>query len=440
MMEWVISDVDHIDIVKCIVLTLTNKFQSYYKAATFFSEALLSDAYIQSLKIEGYMINMAIVNIHLESDIKCVEGVGKYRDITQYVDVSGKGYYVLDNDKVYEDTRIPLLISWSTENTSPISSTFVCEAPQCQLVKLEPREFVMTDEGLILQISGDNKILLKSQYVTDFNNSVFVCLEVLKDIHMPVKGTQSENNKWVESLQVITVIGGTVSLLSLFYTFLCYSIFSSLRNVSGYAVMSLTFTLFWAQLIFMISNMFLKMRNLCIAIGALQHYLWLSVFFWMNVIAVDTVHLFSILTKEVKKIKFKQYIRYCMYAWGVPLLIVAICLIFAYMEVIPVPYGSDVCWISEFWVLLITFALVILLLVSVNFVFFIMGAYFLHIAAKDISFAQRHFNGKTLLLNVKLAFLMGFTWLFGFLAQIRHLEFLWYALPFVIPCKGYQSC
>ena len=57
--------------------------------------------------------------------------------------------------------------------------------------------------------------------------------------------------------------------------------------MSGWNIMNLTLALFTALLVFSFGVSLVDPPDLCMAIAILLHYLYLSTFFWNNVMAYD---------------------------------------------------------------------------------------------------------------------------------------------------------
>lgn len=80
-----------------------------------------------------------------------------------------------------------------------------------------------------------------------------------------------------------------------YYSFLLLVLpqFSELRTVAGYCIMNLTIAQFAALLIFNVGSSWTSNSTVCTVVTMLLHYLFLSIFFWNNVMAFDVWHTFG---------------------------------------------------------------------------------------------------------------------------------------------------
>ncbi|CAH1794587.1 unnamed protein product [Owenia fusiformis] len=155
--------------------------------------------------------------------------------------------------------------------------------------------------------------------------------------------------------------------------------------------------------------------------AVLIHLCYLATFTWTVIIAHDMYIILgsSSITKSSDR-GSSLLVIHCFIAWGLPLVVVAIALIFNFTNVSPdfnPRYGDSVCWISRRIPLLVFFALPMGLAVLVNLFYFIATAISLwramSIRAETTSQNKQYPFG----IYVKLFCLMGFTWIFGFTAS-----------------------
>ncbi|KAJ7312522.1 hypothetical protein OS493_039641 [Desmophyllum pertusum] len=90
----------------------------------------------------------------------------------------------------------------------------------------------------------------------------------------------------------------------------------------------------------------------CAVMGALLHYFILAVFLWMSVIAHNTQTTFSTIDVSpsnplVIAKRRKGYIRYSLFSWGFPLVVVGMCVMLQLTNTGNVAYGNeDGCQLS----------------------------------------------------------------------------------------------
>ncbi|RWS09887.1 lysosomal acid phosphatase-like protein 3 [Dinothrombium tinctorium] len=170
---------------------------------------------------------------------------------------------------------------------------------------------------------------------------------------------------------------------------------------------------------------------LCVLNGVLMHYFYLSSFFWMNVMSFDVYRLFSRKTNNLKS--SKKFLKYSVYAWITPLIIIAFSLLNEYLfpenDYQP-KYGLQSCWISYRRALLLFFAVPLIVLLITNGVFFALTLKILLETKKATSIILKKPDNIRFKMYLKLALIMGFTWAFAFIASFNGISQLWY--PFIV--------
>jgi len=116
-----------------------------------------------------------------------------------------------------------------------------------------------------------------------------------------------------------------VSCPFLIATFIVYAANKELRNLHGKSLMCysmcLTICFFcWALVIIFQPNL-LNIPDLCEASGYFIYFWLLTTFLWLNVMCYD---IFSTFRREFKKRnRHRVFLSYCLYAFGIPILITA---------------------------------------------------------------------------------------------------------------------
>ena len=91
----------------------------------------------------------------------------------------------------------------------------------------------------------------------------------------------------------LTVVGYTLSVLALLLVLLTYSIFNELRTLPGKITMNLSVALLLSQVVFLVDMYEEFSGGHCRAVSVILHYLYLSSFCWMSVLAFDVAKTFS---------------------------------------------------------------------------------------------------------------------------------------------------
>lgn len=92
---------------------------------------------------------------------------------------------------------------------------------------------------------------------------------------------------------MLTVVGYTLSILALFLVLLTYSLFSELRTLPGKITMNLSTALLLSQVVFLVDIFEDLSPDSCKAVAVVLHYLYLSSFCWMTVLAYDVAKTFA---------------------------------------------------------------------------------------------------------------------------------------------------
>ncbi|XP_033118603.1 latrophilin receptor-like protein A [Anneissia japonica] len=324
------------------------------------------------------------------------------------------------NSDVYNSTTLLLLCSQN--NVFGLTCPFIHD---------EITNYVIVNKTL-KHIRSGKVYGLESYELTD-NQTVKICSTF----------GQTESNYFLQyntTQTILSVIGCILSLIALVLTFLVYCLLSSLRTLPGMAVMSFNVTLFWAQFLLTFGAGQTKITAVCKVIAITMHFFWLASFFWMSVLAYDISQTFKTKTYDQSKgDKWKTFVKYSIIAWGSPFVIVAICVMLSMtVESLGFEYGStSVCWISDPVISLVIFGGPVAFALFLNSIFFGMTVHGVRETIKASEILHRNApNTSSITTEMKIYFkitsLMGFSWIFGFIAGFTGIEFLWYV--FIVLC------
>ena len=357
------------------------------------------------------------------------------------------------------------------KSTKVTSFVFVCIMPkieeeECGRIILGESEYKRFDNKTVL---FQGKLLNTSEYEYDNNemNTIKICAPKQWSDSQTVTNTTrwtmvcgDDLLKLAVAESYLTFILGVISLASLLTVLITYTLFDKLRNLPGVNTMNLTISIFLGQMVFIVSGSAnLHYAWLCSAVGMFLHYLFLASFFWMNVMAYDVFRTFAkkcILTRIREKKKFLP--RYALYAWGSPLLIVLLCAVFDFTEILPdikIGYGGQFqtgssqsdsfegsanrsttedtdtshvyslgCWIQQPVATLAAFGGPMVLILLGNTVMFTRTIICIRSSTKLTQTSVRrssisHMAGHDdVMLYIRMSTVMGFTWIFGLTSSI----------------------
>jgi hypothetical protein len=214
-----------------------------------------------------------------------------------------------------------------------------------------------------------------------------------------------------------TLVGQLVSIVSLAVTLLVFMALTSLRTVPGRSVMCLCSALLVAQTLLQFGSVVAEHEALCIVIAALTHFAWLASFSWMAALAFDTYWTMSVpvlISHLARERRFRSYLGLC---WGGPALLIAGCLLVGLTQPELMAYTDGVyCWITGMRSLLVVFAVPVAIVLLLNGVLFVLTLRAIRRSIKAAKGARDASQvSSELWIYVRLASLMGFTWLFGLL-------------------------
>lgn len=167
-----------------------------------------------------------------------------------------------------------------------------------------------------------------------------------------------------------------IAIISLLLTFIIYLAFPPLQNTFGIVVMVFVLSLAMAILCLeFISHLVTDIPWLCSSVAIITHWLWISVFGWMTVLAYDLRQTFSAKNMRLAgRINCKKLLMYSQVGVCLPSLLVGTCVVCWMTGAVSVVYGSisgKECWIYDGIFALIVVSGPLLLAVGVNVVLFI---------------------------------------------------------------------
>ncbi|XP_038046653.1 uncharacterized protein LOC119720859 [Patiria miniata] len=321
------------------------------------------------------------------------------------------------------------------QNTSAKSTTVkVCGKPflneECRTPVIQKTKLMSSGGQSVVQYQ--RKLFLEDRVVYLPDDRILICSSIFTT---------------VDPLSVVSYVSYSVSTVALVATFTTYCVFPALRNVPGRAIMGLTAALSTAQLLalILVVTRITDPAVFCVIVAALLHHLWLSTFAWMNVLSFDLLKTFS--AKQTVRRNKRIFLVYSAYGWGIPLLIVATCLAihFIWGQQLDFQYGAgpgeDTCWLSGQYAIVGAFVAPIACSLVANVVMF--GWTVRNVHASVVAGAMvRADKSKTkelvreLQIYFKISAVMGFTWVFGCLAnRINHVV-LWYLFVILNSLQG----
>ncbi|XP_067129930.1 probable G-protein coupled receptor Mth-like 3 [Centruroides vittatus] len=286
----------------------------------------------------------------------------------------------------------------------------------CAKLSIEKNSYIIYENGTMVLLE-DRTVFPSGSYEISNNESILIC-------------AQNESiKKFSEGQTYLTIICLSMSISCLILKILLFITHVEQHKLSTVLMFYLSLSLFFAQLLFLIGEAELY-KPLCIIIAVSTHYFFLVTIFCSNVLAFDIWKTFTNLNRT-PNYKFKYLPYYSLYCWGIPSIIVLSAAIteWAFRGKFSPKYGQYVCWISNRFALLIFFAIPSGIILLANVVLFIVTAFSIVKASKSTKVARENAQDKRnfrFLLYIKLALIMGLSWIFGFISAYSNSNVLWY--------------
>lgn len=182
----------------------------------------------------------------------------------------------------------------------------------------------------------------------------------------------------------------------------------------------------------------------CYASSLISHYFYLAYFCWSNTMAIDVWRTFRTLSSSLPSqadLRKRHFVYYSIYSWSVPAAIVTVAVVMDAVEASVRPlYAVRFCWISNPFGLLIFLYVPCLLVTAANILLFILSS--VNICYSSMDDVQSRFGGRglegrqRLFLYVRLASVMGITWVSGLLASVAKSTVLWYVFVITTAFQG----
>lgn len=306
----------------------------------------------------------------------------------------------------------------------------------CAPIALEKSEFTYVDE---------NEVLFRGEVVAVIfwtaSGRPVVCSNFEQNrtiyINVTLNSTTIELI-FPEGFAIASYVGCSLSVAGSFFLLITYSLFKDLRTLPSLLLMSLTLSFLIGDLLILlgssiVSLSFVQSRAPCVAVAILLHFFFLARFCWTNVISFEMVRTFTAAVKLMPVLSNRSersvFAIYSLIGWGIPLLIVLICIIINFASDDLIGYGVETCWIDNVNSALVAFVTPLAISLLFNLVSF---TWIIINLCKSSAVKNR--TGKLSQFSVRLYVaiysVMGLTWIFGFIAILTRSTWAWY--PFII--------
>ena len=295
----------------------------------------------------------------------------------------------------------------------------------CPFIKLYFDEFRVTMENEFLRFWRKSHILmtlLKWEYrLTD--DGVFICLDdylqinnALPDAELLTLDITVSQPTYVGPKRILSFICVCMSILCLLVTIAVYICLSELRTQPGVNNLILCVCLLFAQSVYQFAaGQPQHSRTSCAVVGAICHFLWLSVMFALNSCSVQMFMIFRSHAKLLTSYHTRTTVTTLSYVIGSSLAFVVVTIIVSLVRSsgVETGYGGNVCFIKAYSMHIITFVAPSFVIIMVNLFLFVFVLY--KMREYNIRSTRLNQERSYLRINARLSTLTGLTWLFGFL-------------------------
>ena len=308
----------------------------------------------------------------------------------------------------------------------------------CAPIALEESEFTYVDE---------NEVLFREEVVAVIfwtaSGSPVVCSNFEQNGTIFVNITTNSTTfqllyVFPKGFAIASYVGCSLSVAGSFFLLITYSLFKDLRTLPSLLLMSLSLSFLVGDLLILLGSSraslsLVQSRAPCVAVAILLHFFFLARFCWTNMIAFEMVRTFTAAVKLMpvlsSRSKSTLFAIYSLIGWGIPLMIILLCVIINFTSDDLIGYGVETCWINDINSALVAFVAPLALSLLFNLVSFIWI-----VANLCKSSAVKNRTGKQNQLSIRLYVavfsVMGLTWIFGFIAILARNTWAWY--PFII--------
>nr|XP_045604829.1 uncharacterized protein LOC123762358 [Procambarus clarkii] len=326
----------------------------------------------------------------------------------------------------------PLDTTTEVSSDSSNTSTERTQTLTCEKFLLPASEFTMSANGTV--VAEEYNRTFQSHEYEQTEGGVLICI-----IH-------TETDKFSPLMGWVSLAGLGLSCVCLILHLTAFFIVPDLRNLSGKNLASLCLVLLAAYTTFILSVFGEPGKSECFILAAALYYFLLSSFCWMNVMAFDIWRTLKLATSHLRVPAGRQWGKFLIYSingWLMPAvaLTVVVSTDLLRPDGLPPHYfpalGERWCWFGQRKALLVFFAAPTVTIMLINLVLFILSSRIIAVTTQSttkITSCAPHYNQFKLYL--RLALLMGLTWLSGVVAGYLQVEPVWYTFVLLNTLQG----
>ena len=316
------------------------------------------------------------------------------------------------------------------QDNSKIKQTVNCSS---DLVAIDSSEYVdLMNNSIVFE----SKIIEVQFY--DIQGRPLLCPDLLKMLPSPLLG-----------ILEVTYTGCSVSVLGISAVILTYCIFRELQTFPGMVLLNVCFTILATSVIGLVRGVIIQnypYRKVCSTLAVILHYFYLAQFAWMSIFAFEILKTIYQARTPEKYSKQKWPKVLCVYGaigWFLPLLINTATLVL-YFTTSPLMYGVKgqkeiaECWINHYESFIAAFLLPLAFSLVCDLVFLTLTTAILCCSEKYQSKLGKSNVTATVRVWLAIFAITGATWIFGFLAILCKVEWMWYIFVILNSTQGFR--
>ncbi|XP_054711013.1 uncharacterized protein LOC129220609 [Uloborus diversus] len=341
--------------------------------------------------------------------------------------------YVFDAPDVGVDFRNISSVSYniSAMNGENQFQEDVGKFQNCLLISLGDEDYVKLPNSSIYVPKYDRIYEPTKYHAAD--GSILICSHF-----------ESENDsKFVPLMGYITTVGLGISMLCLLLHFIVFCMVPDLQNLSGKNLVSQCIALFCAYGCFIIGQFDTLGFTACTVIAFLTFYFFQVSFFWMGVMAYDVWRTLKMATTELRVSggrQMRRFAAYTFFTWVTPLFVMILIAFAEYTDAFPLSYrpgfAKPRCWFKRRRALLVFFATPLIAIMLANLLLFLHSARMILMTTQTTIKQQSQSQKRNFKLYLRLALLMGLTWVVGLVAGYADIAALWYVFVVLNTLQG----
>lgn len=231
------------------------------------------------------------------------------------------------------------------------------------------------------------------------------------------------------ALSVITYIGCSISMVTMFIALTVFTCIRSLNSERVFVHRNLCIAILCAQVVFLAAGKATRHQMICRVTAVVLHYCFLSIFSWM---LVEGLHLYTKVVQVFGTDKTKNNYYLC-FGWGLPLVLVLISSVADWEG-----YGTKTsCWLSIDRKTIWAFVGPAVAVIVVNVVILVMVMRVVVKSAKNDRPSKTAQARAAVKAAIFLLHLLGLTWIFGLLSVNRHTIVFEYIFSFSNSLQGF---